>query len=258
MNKKLFLASVLWLFVACTTKHSTAAIKDICMDTTQVDELSTIWASDTTMVVGQQAMVEQIAKDSMTRDSVSPKRIYFGPPYISADSLATIRVLWDSIISNPLLGHKKIYTKNENGKQTIVYVQAEAETVLLGPFDGRRKTSRPLYWEGSDELPANRGVESGSDVLYSWVDNMPSLTITYDEFIWTMAGLKELFAIKSNVKSKVRFVVEADGSITNAHIIESSTSQMNQLALIVSSYILKYTQPTHRKIPCRVVMELWI
>ncbi len=258
MNKVLFLASALWLFVACTTKYSTAVVKDMRIDTVQVDESAILWGGDTTIVVEQESVVEQMAKDSMKKSRVSPKRIYHEPPSISADSLAVIRALWDSIISNPLLGYKKIYTQNENGKQTMVYVQAEAETVLLGPFDGRRKTSRPLYWEGSAELPANRGVENSSDVLYSWVDNMPNLTITYDEFIKTMAGLKELFAIKSNVKSKVRFVVEADGSITNAHIIESSTSQMNQLALIVSNYILKYTRPTHRKAPCRVVMELWI
>ena len=252
MSKTIFLFFVLCIFISCTTKSHIAVVKDMPTDTMQMGESSRFKIDDTTNIV------EQIAADSIRRNNTSPRQIYHEQPKLSADSLAALLVLWDSIISNPLLGYEKVYTKNENGKQTMVYVQADAETVLLSPFDGSRKTSRALYWAGSVELPANRDMGSSSDVLFSWVDNMPTLTITYDKFIDAMDCLKELLAIKSNIKSKVRFVVEADGSISNAHIVESSIPQMDQLALIVSCYILRYTQPTHRNVPCRVVMDLWI
>ena len=261
MNKRLFGIGILILFISCVSRQPAVLTQEGGIDTTQTNEPQkemnnvVITPKDTITMLPE--LVENVGADS-----ILSFKVYHEKPYISADSLAIILTLWDSIISNPLLGYSESWIKTENGWEKWVYISDECELVLLTPFDNRAKTASALYWNGSPELPANRGLVNKSETLYIWVNNIPTLTITYNDFIDATYDFKELVGIKrkgkSYVKSRVRFVVEADGSVSNAHIIASSTPEMDRLALIISSYILKYTKPTHRDIPCRVVMDLWI
>ena len=103
MSKTIFLLSVLCIFISCTTKSHIAVVKDMPTDTMQMGESSRFKIDDNINIV------EQIADDSIRRNNTSPRQIYHEQPKLSADSLAALRVLWDSIISNPLLGYVPLF-----------------------------------------------------------------------------------------------------------------------------------------------------
>lgn len=263
MNQKFLFVFILALFTSCASKQASVPIQEGSSEIIQVNEPQKDWNNEEGTVSKSTTTTTQGIQEYTDADSLLSFNIYHEKPYICADSLAMILTLWDSIISDPLLGYEGGWiTEDANGERTTTYINDKAEIVQATPFFGRPKTASAIYWEGSPELPANRGLANKSEALFTWVNNMPTITFTYHNFIEAVDDFKKHVGIKrkgkSYIKSKVRFVIEADGSISNAHIIASSTPEMDRLALIISSYILRYTPPTHRNVPCRVVMDVWI
>lgn len=114
MNKRLFGIGILILFISCVSRQPAVLTQEGGIDTTQTNEPQkemnnvVITPKDTITMLPE--LVENVGADS----TLSFK-VYHEKPYISADSLAIILTLWDSIISDPLLGYSESWIKTENG-----------------------------------------------------------------------------------------------------------------------------------------------
>ena len=193
-------------------------------------------------------------------DSTS-QRIIVEPPYISADSLAMIRKLWDSIINDPDLGYNKGYIIEESGKKIEVRYRDDygiqiIKTVGFPSHGVSHKNG--IYWSGSKVLPANYKATDSTARLYRLVDNMPEFPYREGDrdFDDAMKAFKPQLGLSRGRHTVVRFVVEADGTVSNAHIIKSHTPREDYFATVIATYLLRFTPPTHQGKPCRVVYQL--
>ena len=193
-------------------------------------------------------------------DSTS-QRIIVEPPYISADSLAMIRKLWDSIINDPDLGYNKGYIIEESGKKIEVRYRDDygiqiIKTVGFTSHGVSHKNG--IYWSGSKVLPANYKASDSTVRLYRMVDNMPEFPYREGDrdFDDAMNRFKPQLGLSHGRHTMVRFVVEADGTVSNAHIIKSHTPREDYFATVIATYLLRFTPPTHQGKPCRVVYQL--
>ena len=193
-------------------------------------------------------------------DSAS-KKIAIEPPYISADSLTMIRELWDSIVNDPLLGYFKVVFVSEDGTETEGYMHEDYGVIIIKTVN---QPSRGIdyrggiYWTGTETLPANYMSSDSAMRLYQFVDNMPEFPYRDDDrsFDDAMNAFKPRLGLSKGRHTVVRFVVEADGTVSNAHIIKSSTPREDYFARVIATYLLRFTPPTHRGRPCRVVYQL--
>lgn len=191
----------------------------------------------------------------------SSKKIAIEPPYISADSLTMIRELWDSIVNDPLLGYFKVVFVSEDGTETEGYMHEDYGVIIIKTVN---QPSRGIdyrggiYWTGTETLPANYMSSDSAMHLYQFVDNMPEFPYRDDDrsFDDAMNAFKPRLELSKGRHTVVRFVVEADGTVSNAHIIKSSTPRENYFARVIATYLLRFTPPTHRGRPCRVVYQL--
>lgn len=193
-------------------------------------------------------------------DSVS-KQIVIEPPYISADSLAMIRELWDSIVNDPLLGCYKVVFVSEDGTEIEGYMHNDYGKIIIKtvnqPSIGINNRGG-IYWTGTETLPANYMSSDSAIHLYQFVDNMPEFVYKGGDrdFDDAMNAFKPRLGLSKGRHTVVRFVVEADGTVSNAHIIKSSTLREDYFARVIATYLLRFTPPTHRGKPCRVVYQL--
>ena len=193
-------------------------------------------------------------------DSTS-QRIIVEPPYISADSLAMIRKLWDSIINDPDLGYNKGYIIEESGKKIEVRYRDDygiqiIKTVGFPSHGVSHKNG--IYWSGSKVLPANYKATDSTVRLYRLVDNMPEFPYREGDrdFDDAMNRFKPQLGLSHGRHTVVRFVVEADGTVSNAHVIKSHSPREDYFATVIATYLLRFTPPTHQGKPCRVVYQL--
>lgn len=192
------------------------------------------------------------------KDSAS-NRVIIEPPYISADSLAMMRELWDSIFNYPYSRRGGFITEDKLGRRVAVCYEDSYGVTLVKtvdhPFAGR-KYNDGVYWRGTKELPANYMVSDSTAHLFQLVDNMPQFPGKGGDR--NFYDTREIFNSKLTLKGDavVRFVVEADGTVSNAHVIQGSTPREDYFARVIATYLLRFTPPTHRGKPCRVVYQL--
>ncbi len=207
----------------------------------------------------KQAAAQTVNKEPYW-DSAS-KKIAIEPPYISADSLTMIRELWDSIVNDPLLGYFKVVFVSEDGTETEGYMHNDYGVIIIKTVSqpSRGISNRGgIYWTGTETLPANYMSSDSAMHLYQFVDNMPEFVYKGGDrdFDDAMNAFKPRLGLSKGRHSVVRFVVEADGTVSNAHIIKSSTPREDYFARVIATYLLRFTPPTHRGKPCRVVYQL--
>ena len=200
--------------------------------------------------------LEEISK----LDSTS-QYIIIEPPYISADSLAMIRKLWDSIINDPYLGYSKGYISDESGKRIEAYFREDYGVIIMKTIDLPSRGvnyKNGIYWSGSKVLPANYKAKDSTVRLYRLVDNMPEFPYREGDrdFDDAMNRFKPQLGLSRGRHTMVRFVVEADGTVSNAHIVKSHTLREDYFATVIATYLLRFTPPTHQGKPCRVVYQL--
>lgn len=193
-------------------------------------------------------------------DSTS-QRIIVEPPYISADSLAMLRKLWDSIINDPYLGYSKGYISDESRKKIEIYYREDYGVIIMktvGLSSQGVSHKNGIYWSGSKVLPANYKASDSTARLYRMVDNMPEFPYREGDrdFDDAMKAFKPQLGLSRGRHTVVRFVVEADGTVSNAHIIKSHTPREDYFATVIATYLLCFTPPTHQGKPCRVVYQL--
>lgn len=257
MNKRLcYFGFCLLLLTGCT---SCKEQKEILIGT-----IGRIDTSRVTPVQDRLDSLKQAAARAVNKvpylDSAS-KKIAIEPPYISADSLTMIRELWDSIVNDPLLGYFKVVFVSEDGTETEGYMHEDYGVIIIKTVN---QPSRGIdyrggiYWTGTETLPANYMSSDSAMHLYQFVDNMPEFPYRDDDrsFDDAMNAFKPRLGLSKGRHTVVRFVVEADGTVSNAHIIKSSTPRENYFARVIATYLLRFTPPTHRGRPCRVVYQL--
>ena len=257
MNKRLcYFGFCLLLLTGCT---SCKEQKEILIGT-----IGRIDTSRATPVLDRLDSLKQAAARAVNKvpylDSAS-KKIAIEPPYISADSLTMIRELWDSIVNDPLLGYFKVVFVSEDGTETEGYMHEDYGVIIIKTVN---QPSRGIdyrggiYWTGTETLPANYMSSDSAMRLYQFVDNMPEFPYRDDDrsFDDAMNAFKPRLGLSKGRHTVVRFVVEADGTVSNAHIIKSSTPRENYFARVIATYLLRFTPPTHRGRPCRVVYQL--
>ena len=229
-----------------------------------IDPIERIDTSRATPVLDLLDSLKQAAAQAVNKvsylDSVS-KQIVIEPPYISADSVAMICELWDSIVNDPLLGYFKVVFVSEDGTETEGYMHEDYGVIIIKTVN---QPSRGIdyrggiYWTGTETLPANYMSSDSAMHLYQFVDNMPEFPYRDDDrsFDDAMNAFKPRVGLSKGRHTVVRFVVEADGTVSNAHIIKSSTPREDYFARVIATYLLCFTPPTHRGRPCRVVYQL--
>lgn len=214
--------------------------------------------------------IMQAIPDTVTLDNAAMKRLHLDttsrriiiePPHISADSLAMIRELWDSIVNDPFLGCYEITFIDEQGNETKGWMHDDYGVILIKtvntpPRSINNKTAK--YWTGSKALPANYMTTDSIVHLYQWIDNMPEFFYKGGDrdFDDAMNAFKPRLGLSKGRHTVVRFVVESDGTVSNAHIIKSHSPREDYFATVIATYLLKFTPPTHQGKPCRIVYQL--
>ena len=257
MNKGLcYFGFCLLLLTGCT---SCKEQKEILIGT-----IGRIDTSRATPVLDRLDSLKQAAAQTVNKvpylDSAS-KKIAIEPPYISADSVAMICELWDSIVNDPHLGCYKVVFASEDGTETEGYMHEDYGVIIIKTVNlpSRGINNRGgIYWTGTERLPANYMSSDSAIHLYQFVDNMPEFPYRDDDrsFDDAMNAFKPRLGLSKGRHTVVRFVVEADGTVSNAHIIKSSTPREDYFARVIATYLLCFTPPTHRGRPCRVVYQL--
>lgn len=188
------------------------------------------------------------------------RRIIIEPPHISVDSLVMLRELWSGIIKDPASKRKSEYVKDEHGNYIAICYEDSYGIEIFKTVDNaeRRRHNRAIYWRGSKELPANYMASDSTVHLYQWIDNLPQLPYKGGDrdYIDAIAVLKQELGLSPEGHTKVRFVVEADGTVSNAHIIRSHSPREDYFATVIATYLLKFTPPTHQGKPCRIVYQI--
>ena len=152
-----------------------------------------------------------------------------------------IRELWDSIVNDPLLGYFKVVFVSEDGTETEGYMHEDYGVIIIKTVN---QPSRGIdyrggiYWTGTETLPANYMSSDSAMHLYQFVDNMPEFPYRDDDrsFDDAMNAFKPRVGLSKGRHTVVRFVVEADGTVSNAHIIKSSTPRENYFARVIATY----------------------
>lgn len=229
-----------------------------------IDPIGRIDTSRATPVLDRLDSLKQAAAQAVNKapywDAAS-KQIVIEPPYISADSLTMIRELWDSIVNDPYLGCYKVVFVSEDGTETEGYMHEDYGVIIIKtvnqPSRGIYNRSG-IYWTGTETLPANYMVSDSAMHLYQFVDNMPEFVYRGGDrdFDDAMNAFKPRLGLSKGRHTVVRFVVEADGTVSNAHIIKGYTPREEYFARVIATYLLRFTPPTHRGKPCRVVYQL--
>lgn len=181
-------------------------------------------------------------------------------PYISIDSLTIMRELWESVITSPSSKRKAELVETDYGNIAISYEDSYGLEIfkIVDHAEKGKRYKGAVYWRGSKELPANYMVADSTTHLYQWIDNPPQFPYKGGDrdYVDAIAVLKQELGLSPKGHTKVRFVVEADGTVSNAHVIKSQSPREDYFAMVIVTYLLKFTPPTHRGKPCRIVYQL--